>query len=320
MDNNTDKKGPARRPQKIIAGIIRTAGTLVLAALVIACAPLTVPRLVGYQIYSVVSGSMEPAIPVGSLVYIKAVEPAGLETDDVIAFYGARDSASIITHRIVENRVLMGEFITKGDANQTEDMNPVPYADVVTTTTHKTLRGPRGGLILCKAELAQKIDKAIFPGTQGGPLEHIIAAKAVCFGEALQPEFKAYQQQVVKNAKAFAAAMLERGFDLVSGGTDNHLCLIDLRNFNVTGKDFEHQLDEVYITANKNSIPNDPQRPSVTSGIRVGTPAVTTRGFVEEDMVQIAEFMYLIAKDFEGNAEKVREGVNALCAKYPLYE
>ncbi|MBR5485894.1 MAG: serine hydroxymethyltransferase [Oscillospiraceae bacterium] len=199
-------------------------------------------------------------------------------------------------------------------------MNPVPYADVVTTTTHKTLRGPRGGLILCKEALAKQIDKAIFPGTQGGPLEHIIAAKAVCFGEALKPEFKEYQEQVVKNSKAFADAMLEKGFDLVSGGTDNHLCLVDLRNFNVTGKDFEHQLDEVYITVNKNAIPNDPQSPFVTSGIRVGTPAVTTRGFKEDDMRQIAEFMYLIATDFEGNAEKVRKGVEALCAKYPLYE
>ena len=199
-------------------------------------------------------------------------------------------------------------------------MNPVPYADVVTTTTHKTLRGPRGGLILCKEALAKQIDKAIVPGTQGGPLEHIIAAKAVCFGEALKPEFKEYQEQVVKNSKAFADAMLEKGFDLVSGGTDNHLCLVDLRNFNVTGKDFEHQLDEVYITVNKNAIPNDPQSPFVTSGIRVGTPAVTTRGFKEDDMRQIAEFMYLIATDFEGNAEKVRKGVEALCAKYPLYE
>jgi len=197
--------------------------------------------------------------------------------------------------------------------------SPVPYADVVTTTTHKTLRGPRGGMILCREELAKKIDKAIFPGIQGGPLMHVIAAKAVCFGEALKPEFKAYQNQVVANAKAFADALKAEGFDLVSGGTDNHLILIDLRNMNITGKDFEHRLDEVGITANKNAIPNDPQSPFITSGIRVGSPAVTSRGFVEEDMATVAKLMKLVATDFENSADAVRAEVAALCKKYPLY-
>lgn len=198
--------------------------------------------------------------------------------------------------------------------------NPVLYADVVTTTTHKTLRGPRGGLILCKEALAKQINKAVFPGTQGGPLEHIIAAKAVCFGEALKPEFKEYQQQVVKNAQAFAKALTDEGFRLVSGGTDNHLILIDLQNMNITGKELEKRLDEVYITANKNAIPNDPQSPFVTSGLRVGTPAVTTRGFKEEDMVKVAHFIKLAATDFENKADEIRAGVTELCSKYPIYE
>lgn len=197
--------------------------------------------------------------------------------------------------------------------------NPVEYADVVSTTTHKTLRGPRGGMILCKQELAQKINKAIFPGTQGGPLMHVIAAKAICFGEALKPEFISYQQQVVKNAKALAEAMVKEGFDLLSGGTDNHLILVDLRNMGVTGKDMEKRLDEVFITVNKNSIPNDPASPFVTSGIRVGTPAVTTRGFVEDDMVKIAHFMKLAATDFENSQDAIRAGVTELCDKYPIY-
>ncbi len=201
-----------------------------------------------------------------------------------------------------------------------QHQNPVPYADVVTTTTHKTLRGPRGGMILCKEELAKAIDKAIFPGTQGGPLMHIIAAKAVCFGEALKPEFKDYAKRIVDNAQALAAGLVKRGFQLVSGGTDNHLMLVDLRGFNITGKDFEKKLDEVYITVNKNAIPNDPQSPFITSGIRVGTPAVTTRGFDTADMDVIAECMYLTATDFEGTQEKVRDMVEALCAKQPLYE
>ena len=200
-------------------------------------------------------------------------------------------------------------------------MSPVPYADVVTTTTHKTLRGPRGGLILCNdEEIAKKIDKAIFPGIQGGPLLHIIAAKAVCFGEGLTDEFKAYQTQLLNNSKAFAEALLAEGFDLVSGGTDNHLALIDLRPMDITGKDMEARLDEVGITVNKNAIPDDPQKPSITSGIRVGTAAVTTRGFKEEDMVQVAHLMALVAKDFEGNATAVRAAVDALCDKYPLFE
>ncbi|MCQ2465162.1 MAG: serine hydroxymethyltransferase [Oscillospiraceae bacterium] len=198
--------------------------------------------------------------------------------------------------------------------------SPVPYADIVTTTTHKTLRGPRGGLILTNNEyLAKKINSAIFPGTQGGPLMHVIAGKAVCFGEALKPEFKEYGKNIVANAQALAKGLLSRGFDLVSGGTDNHLMLVDLRPFSLTGKEFEHRLDEVYITVNKNAIPNDPEKPTVTSGIRVGTPAVTTRGLDTSDMDRIAEFMYLAAKDFEGNADAIRAGVTEICTKHPLY-
>ncbi|MDP4108513.1 MAG: serine hydroxymethyltransferase [Bacillota bacterium] len=197
--------------------------------------------------------------------------------------------------------------------------SPVPYADVVTSTTHKTLRGPRGGLILCKEDLAKKIDKAIFPGMQGGPLMHIIAAKAVCFGEALKPEFKEYQKQIVRNAKTLADELMARGIKLVSGGTDNHLMLLDLRGTGITGNVLQHRLDEVYITVNKNSVPNDPESPFVTSGIRVGTPAVTSRGFVEEDMKKIAEFIHLTITDFENKADYIREGVGSLCEKYPLY-
>ncbi|MCQ2431234.1 MAG: serine hydroxymethyltransferase [Clostridia bacterium] len=201
-----------------------------------------------------------------------------------------------------------------------EHPSPIPYADVVTTTTHKTLRGPRGGLILCREELGKAIDKAIFPGIQGGPLLHIIAAKAVCFGEALKPEFKEYQHQVVLNSKAFAEALKAEGFDLVSGGTDNHLSLIDLRPMHVTGKEMETRLDAVHITVNKNAIPNDPEKPSLTSGIRVGTPAVTTRGLKEDDMRHVAHLMALTAKDFEGNADYVRAEVAKLCEKYPLFK
>lgn len=199
--------------------------------------------------------------------------------------------------------------------------SPVPFADVVTTTTHKTLRGPRGGLILTNNEdLFKKFNKAIFPGTQGGPLMHVIASKAVCFGEALKPEFKTYQQQIVKNAKTLADGLLKRGFNLVSGGTENHLMLVDLQPFNITGKELEKKLDEVYITVNKNAIPNDPQSPFVTSGVRIGTPAVTSRGLVEEDMEKIAEFIYKTASDFDKYADEVRQGVTELCKKYPLYE
>ncbi|CDC77098.1 serine hydroxymethyltransferase [Candidatus Colimorpha enterica] len=197
--------------------------------------------------------------------------------------------------------------------------SPVPYADVVTTTTHKTLRGPRGGMILCREELAKKIDKAIFPGIQGGPLLHIIAAKAVCFGEALKPEFRAYQEQIVKNAKILADTLVAEGFDLVSGGTDNHLMLVDLRRFGVTGKEMEHRLDEVHITVNKNAIPNDPQSPFITSGIRVGTPAATTRGLKEDDMVTVGRLIKLAAADFENSAGCIRAEVARICEKYPLY-
>ncbi len=198
--------------------------------------------------------------------------------------------------------------------------SPVPYADIVTTTTHKTLRGPRGGLILCKEEYAKAIDKAIFPGTQGGPLEHIIAAKAVCFGEALKPEFKEYQKQVVANAKALEKKLLEEGINLVSGGTDNHLLLLDLRGTGITGKELEHRLDEVHITVNKNAIPNDPEKPFVTSGIRVGTPAATTRGFKEAEMKQIGGWIKDCIVDFEGNKDRILNEVLDLCKKIPLYE
>ncbi len=199
--------------------------------------------------------------------------------------------------------------------------SPVPYADIVTTTTHKTLRGPRGGLILTNNEyLAKRINSAIFPGTQGGPLMHTIAAKAVCFGEALKPEFKEYQKRIIENANALAEGLVKRGFNLVSGGTDNHLMLVDLRPFNITGKELEHRLDEVYITVNKNAIHNDPEKPFVTSGIRIGTPAVTTRGLGVAEMEMIAEYIYLCATDFENKADEIRAGVTAICEKYPLYE
>ena len=198
--------------------------------------------------------------------------------------------------------------------------SPVPYADIVTTTTHKTLRGPRGGLILSTEELAPAINKAIFPGNQGGPLMHIIAAKAVCFGEALAPEFKEYQKNIVSNCSALANGLLSRGVRLVSGGTDNHLILVDLRSLGVTGKELEHRLNEVYITANKNSVPNDPEKPFVTSGIRLGTAAVTSRGLNEQDMDTIADFVYRCAVDFEGSADDIRRGVCDICRRYPLYE
>ena len=197
--------------------------------------------------------------------------------------------------------------------------SPVPYADVVTTTTHKTLRGPRGGMILCREEYAKAINKAVFPGTQGGPLMHVIAAKAVCLGEALTDDFKAYQQQIVKNAAALADGLLSRGMKLVSGGTDNHLMLLDLRESGITGKELEHRLDEVYITANKNAIPDDPQTPFITSGVRLGTPAVTSRGLKEEDMDRVAEYIFRAATDFEASADFIRAGVTELCSRYPLY-
>ena len=197
--------------------------------------------------------------------------------------------------------------------------SPVPYADVVTTTTHKTLRGPRGGMILCKEQYAKAIDKAVFPGTQGGPLMHIIAAKAVALGEALKPEFKEYQIQVAKNAKVLADALVKKGFKLVSGGTDNHLMLVDLIDAGITGKELERRLDEVHITLNKNSIPNDPQSPFVTSGVRIGTPAVTSRGFKEKEMEMIADFIYDVTFNFEEKKEEVTKKVMALCEKFPIY-
>ncbi len=199
--------------------------------------------------------------------------------------------------------------------------SPIPYADVVTTTTHKTLRGPRGGLILCNNPyLAKKLNSAVFPGSQGGPLMHVIAGKAVCFGEALEPEFKDYQKRVIENAKALANGLTSRGLNLVSGGTDNHLCLLDLRGTGVTGKELEKRLDDVHITLNKNTVPNEPLSPFVTSGVRIGTPAATTRGLNAEDFDKIAEFIALAVKDYDANKQYILDGVAAICAKYPLYE
>ncbi len=200
--------------------------------------------------------------------------------------------------------------------------SPIPYADVVTTTTHKTLRGPRGGMILANKEANEKFNfnKAIFPGSQGGPLEHVIAGKAVCFGEALKPEFKVYQEQVLKNAKALAAALEKEGFHVLTGGTDNHLMLLDLRGMDISGKELQRRCDEVYITLNKNTVPNDPRSPFVTSGVRIGTPAVTSRGLVESDMEKIAHLIWLAATDFENKADEIRAAVTEICEKYPLYE
>ena len=199
-------------------------------------------------------------------------------------------------------------------------MSPVPYADIVTTTTHKTLRGPRGGLILAKEEFAKKLNSAVFPGTQGGPLEHVIAAKAVCLQEALQPEFKTYAHNVVRNSKVMAQALLDEGFDLITGGTDNHLVLADLRPMNITGMELQVRCDANHITLNKNAIPGDPQKPSVTSGVRVGTPAVTTRGMGEEEMKRIAHCIALTARDFEGTSAEVKATVADICEKFPLYK
>ena len=206
--------------------------------------------------------------------------------------------------------------LVAGGAHQ----NPVPYADIVTTTTHKTLRGPRGGLILAKEEYAKKLNSAVFPGTQGGPLEHVIAAKAICFKEAMAPEFKTYAANVVSNAKVLAEALLAEGFDLVTGGTDNHLMLADLRPMNITGKELQTRCDTNHITLNKNAIPNDPEKPTVTSGVRIGTAAVTTRGLGAEEMKKIARCIALTARDFEGTAKEVHEIVAAICEKFPLYK
>lgn len=198
--------------------------------------------------------------------------------------------------------------------------NPVRYADIVTSTTHKTLRGPRGGLILCKEKYAKQIDKAVFPGTQGGPLMHVIAGKAVCFGEALKPEFKEYQKQIVKNAKTLSEELIKYGFNLVSGGTDNHLILIDLRNKGITGKELEERLDSIGITVNKNSVPFDTEKPTITSGIRIGTPAVTTRGFKENEMIVIAKLINMTVEDYEGRKEEIKKEVSDICKRFPLYE
>ena len=206
--------------------------------------------------------------------------------------------------------------LVAGGAHQ----NPVPYADIVTTTTHKTLRGPRGGLILAKEEFAKKLNSAVFPGTQGGPLEHVIAAKAICFKEAMAPEFKTYAANVVSNAKVMAEALLEEGFDLVTGGTDNHLMLADLRPMNITGKELQTRCDANHITLNKNAIPNDPEKPAVTSGVRIGTAAVTTRGLGAEEMKKIAHCIALTARDFEGTTKEVHETVAAICEQFPLYK
>ena len=216
----------------------------------------------------------------------------------------------------------VGAYLMVDMAHIGEHPSPIPYADVVTTTTHKTLRGPRGGMILANQAAADKFNfnKAIFPGTQGGPLEHVIAAKAVCFGEALKPEFKEYQHQVRKNAAALAEALTAQGFKLVSGGTDNHLMLVDLTGLDVSGKELQNRCDEVYITLNKNAVPNDPRSPFVTSGVRIGTPAITSRGLKEEDMPKIAECIWLAATDFENKADYIRAEVTKLCEKYPIYK
>ena len=200
--------------------------------------------------------------------------------------------------------------------------SPIPYADVVTTTTHKTLRGPRGGMILANEEANKKFNfnKAIFPGSQGGPLEHVIAAKAICFGEALKPEFKTYQEQVLKNAKALAEALKKQGFKILTGGTDNHLMLVDLRGMDVSGKELQNRCDEGYITLNKNTVPNDPRSPFVTSGVRIGTPAITSRGLVESDMDEIARCVWLAATDFENKADEIRASVTEICGRYPIYQ
>ncbi|MBO7150291.1 MAG: serine hydroxymethyltransferase [Clostridia bacterium] len=232
-----------------------------------------------------------------------------------IDFKALREIADEVGAKLMIDMAHIAGLVAAG-----EHPSPIPYAHVVTTTTHKTLRGPRGGLILTNdEELSKKIDKAIFPGIQGGPLEHIIAAKTVCFGEALTDEFKAYQSQVAKNAKALAASLIKHGFRLVSGGTDNHLMLVDLRPFGVTGKEMEKRLDAVHITVNKNSIPGDPEKFTITSGVRIGTPAVTTRGLKEPEMEQIGRLIAMVAADFEKNADAVRAEVAALCEKFPLF-
>ena len=234
-----------------------------------------------------------------------------------IDFKGFREIADKVGAYLMVDMAHIAGLVAAG-----EHPSPIPYADVVTTTTHKTLRGPRGGMILANQAAADKFNfnKAIFPGTQGGPLEHVIAAKAVCFGEALKPEFKEYQHQVRKNAAALAEALTAQGFKLVSGGTDNHLMLVDLTGLDVSGKELQNRCDEVYITLNKNAVPNDPRSPFVTSGVRIGTPAITSRGLKEEDMPKIAECIWLAAMDFENKADYIRAEVTKLCEKYPIYK
>ena len=234
-----------------------------------------------------------------------------------IDFKGFREIADKVGAYLMVDMAHIAGLVAAG-----EHPSPIPYADVVTTTTHKTLRGPRGGMILANQAAADKFNfnKAIFPGTQGGPLEHVIAAKAVCFGEALKPEFKEYQHQVRKNTAALAEALMAQGFHLVSGGTDNHLMLVDLTNLDVSGKELQNRCDEVYITLNKNAVPNDPRSPFVTSGVRIGTPAITSRGLKEEDMPKIAECIWLAATDFENKADYIRAEVTKLCEKYPIYK
>ena len=234
-----------------------------------------------------------------------------------IAFKRFREIADKVGAYLMVDMAHIAGLVAAG-----EHPSPIPYADVVTTTTHKTLRGPRGGMILANQAAADKFNfnKAIFPGTQGGPLEHVIAAKAVCFGEALKPEFKEYQHQVRKNAAALAEALTAQGFKLVSGGTDNHLMLVDLTGLDVSGKELQNRCDEVYITLNKNAVPNDPRSPFVTSGVRIGTPAITSRGLKEEDMPKIAECIWLAATDFENKADYIRAEVTKLCEKYPIYK
>lgn len=232
-----------------------------------------------------------------------------------IDFVALREIANSVGAMLMVDMAHIAGLVAAG-----EHMNPVPYCDVVTTTTHKTLRGPRGGMILCRKEYAQRIDKAIFPGTQGGPLMHVIAGKAVCFGEALKPEFKAYQHQIVLNAQAMAKRLTARGVKLVCGGTDNHMMLVDLTGREMSGKDLETLLGEANITLNKNAVPNETRKASITSGVRIGTPAVTSRGMVESDMIQIADMIADVIEEGGNAIESVRERAKALCAKYPLYE
>ena len=268
-------------------------------------------------------GGCEDVDIVENIAIERACKLFGAKYANVQAHSGAQANTAVYFALLNPGDTVMGMSLAHG--GHLTHGSPVnisgKYFNFVPYGLDETLRGPRGGLILTNdEELAKKINKAIFPGIQGGPLMHVIAAKAVCFGEALKPEFTEYAKQIVKNASVLADSLLEKGFNLVSGGTDNHLMLVDLQPFNITGKELEKKLDEVYITVNKNAIPNDPQSPFVTSGVRIGTPAVTTRGLKEDDMKQIAQCIYLTATDFDNSADKVRETVTEICRKYPLYE